>query len=323
VRVNIEMNLSIIIVSWNAKNYLKSCLESIEKQISYETTEIIVVDNNSSDGSADLVRKYFRQVIIIENCKNLGFAKANNIGISACNGKYICLINSDVIVLASCFSKMLEFMNNNSGVGVSGPRTFNVDGTLQRSCFSYPSVWNIFCRALALDSLFPKSKLFGKRLMTFWDHDTVKSVEALNGCFLMVRKEAIDKVGLLDEDFFFYGEDLDWCKRFNDAGWEVVFFPEAMAIHYGGASSSNSPIRFYIEMHRADMQYWKKHRGRFGVIVYVVITFIHHVIRIFGMATVYVMRPRKRIEVKGKIKRSSACIKWFFNYVRGVLFEAF
>lgn len=307
------MLLSIIIVSWNAKEYLFKCLNSLIPEIVSYQSEIIIVDNASTDGSPELVRDCFPNVKLICNERNLGFAKANNIGIRESTGEYVCLVNSDIMILRNCFDSMIGFMDKHPQIGMIGPKTLNPDGTLQPSCFSFPTFWNSLCRALALDSVFPKTEVFGRRLMTFWAHDSIRSVDALNGCFLMVRREALNQVGLLDEGFFVYGEDIDWCKRFRDAEWDVVFFPKAKAIHYGGASSSNAPIRFYLEMHRADMQYWRKHHGQLGEIGFLLITWVHHIVRIVGMGTIYLIRSSKRKQVLPKIKRSVACIYWLFH----------
>ena len=145
---------------------------------------------------------------------------------------------------------MLAYMNEHPEIGMLGPQILDSNGNIQRSCMGFPTLWNTSCRALALDTLFPKSKLFGGYMMTFWPHDSIRDVNVINGCFWMVKREALDEVGLLDERFFIYAEDKDWCKRFWDAGWKVVYFPEAKAIHYGGASSSNAPIKFHIEMQK-------------------------------------------------------------------------
>jgi GT2 family glycosyltransferase len=302
------MQLSIIIVSWNAKRYLRECLNSI-KAFGNVGYEIIVVDNGSNDGSQGMVKDLFPEVKLICNAQNYGFAKANNIGIKESAGRYICLINSDVEVYENCLQRMIEYMDDNIGIGVLGPKTYNADGSLQRSCFEFPRPWNMFCRALALDTMFPKIKIFSGRLMTYWAHDEIKNVEILNGCFLMVRREVIEKVGALDETFFFYGEDMDWCKRIRDAGWHVVFYPKAEIIHYGGASSANSPVRFYVEMFRAELQYWTKHYGRCGNVIIIAIIWLHMLIRIIGMGAVFILRPGKRKDAICNIRRSIACIQ--------------
>lgn len=304
------MLLSIIIVSWNARAYLNKCLISLESELAQLPSEVIVVDNASTDGSEELVRNYYPHVKLFCNSKNLGFAKANNIGIRQSKGEYVALLNSDIEVQAGCFKRMLQFMEKNPRVGMCGPKILNPDGTLQLSCFSLPTAWNMLCRALALDSLFPKSRLFGSRMMTFFPHDTTRGVEMLNGCFLVVRRQALDVVGLLDESFFFYGEDIDWAKRFCEAGWGIVFFHDAQAVHYGGASSANSPIRFYIEMHRADCRYWKKHYGHLGQVCFFAIAWLHHILRIIGAAARYIIMPEQRADSLFKIRRSLACIRW-------------
>jgi hypothetical protein len=303
------MKLSIVIVSWNAKKYLHDCLDSILREAESNELEIIVVDNASSDGSQEMVRYLYPEVKLICNEQNYGFAKANNIGIKKSKGKYVCLINSDVLVRNNCLTKMLSFMDENAGIGALGPKTFNTDGSLQRSCFEFPRPWNMFCRALALDTLFPKIKIFSGRLMTYWEHDEKRSVDILNGCFLMVRRETIEQVGCLDETFFFYGEDMDWCKRIRDAGWDVVFYPNAEITHYGGASSANSPVRFYVEMYRAELQYWNKHYGRYGNAMISAIIWLHMLLRIIGCSTLYIVRPDKRKDAIYHIRRSIACLQ--------------
>jgi hypothetical protein len=308
-----NLELSIIIVNWNGKEYLMECLGSLSEEMLDNNFEIIVVDNASTDGSPGLVQARFPNVKLIRNDNNMGFAKANNIGIRQSGGRYICLINSDIVVLRNCLRYMIDFMNKHTEIGILGPKIYNPDRTLQPSCMGFPTLWNMFCRALALDTFMPKSRLFGRRLMSFWAHDSIRSVEVLNGCFLMVRRDALDKVGLLDENFFFYGEDIDWCKRFRDQGWDVVFLPDVKAIHYGGASSSRASVRFYIELERAALQYWRKHHSPLAQKSFLLITCLHQVLRIIGQSSMYIIYPSKRKEVLPKIKRSVACIQWLMK----------
>lgn len=306
--------VSIIIVNWNAKAHLHNCLKSVYEHGDEVDYEIIVVDNASTDGSVEMVKKAWPNVNLIENSENIGFARANNIGIRQSTGPYVCLVNPDVIVLKDCIRNLIEFMDQNPHVGMTGPRILNPDRTLQASCRRFPSIWNNLCQALALNHLFPKSRFFSGPFMNYWAYNTVRKVDSIGGMFWMVRRQAIDEVGLLDENFFLYGEDIDWCRRFHEAGWDVVFYPEAQAIHIGGASSSNAPIKFYIEMQKADVQYWGKYHGRFGEAAYKMIILLHQTLRMIARALEYCFCPSRRETIRFKLQRSIACIRWILHF---------
>lgn len=308
-----ELDITIIIVSWNTKRITCDCLRSIYQQSKDVGFEVIVVDNNSSDGSPEAVESQFPDVMLIRNRENLGFAKANNIGMKAASGRYLYLINSDVVVLDKCIDTMCEFMDAKQSVGMAGPRILNSDLSLQMSCRHFPTVWNNICQAIGLNKLFPKSSFFSESLMKYWPHDTIQKVDVLSGCFWMIRRQAIETVGLLDEDFFFYGEDIDWCKRFHDAGWSVMFNPGAEAIHLGGASSSNAPIRFYLEMQKADLQYWRKHHGWAGELIYKMIILLRQLMRMSIYAFKCIFSGKKRLAMQYKLKRVFACIGFLFG----------
>jgi GT2 family glycosyltransferase len=304
------VDMSIVIVTWNAKKYAHECLTSLLRQNVDFSVEIIVVDNASSDGTPELVRDEFPQVKLIRNDRNLGFAAANNIGLRETTGDCVCLINSDVVVPDGCLETIFQYMRRNPRIGLLGPQMIGPNGTVQRSTMRFPTVWNSFCFAVALGSVFRHSKLWGGFLMEDFAHDHVRDVEVLNGWFWVTRRQALDQVGLLDERFFIYGEDIDWSYRFHQAGWRVVFYPGASALHYGGASSSNAPIRFYIEMQRANLQYWEKHSNAFGKCGYLVSTMLHHVLRVLGYSVVYSLLRSKRDQAAYKVKRSVASIRW-------------
>jgi len=306
-------HVSVIIVSWNTQQHLLNCLNSIRKSKDY-TEEIIVVDNASTDGSPDVVEEQFPEVTLIRNKENLGFAKANNIGMRASTGRYVCLINSDVVVLDGCIEKLIEFMDKNQTIGIAGPRILNPDRSLQVSCRRFPSVWNNLCQVVGLNRVFPKSRFFSEPLMKYWVHDEIRKVDVLSGCFWMVRRKALEEVGLLDENFFIYGEDIDWCKRFYRAGWDAVFYPGAEAIHFHGASSSNSPIKFNVEMQKADLQYWRKHRGKAGQLAYWMIILVRQLVRIPALFFMYVFHLRNRQIIRFKLKRAFACIRFLFGF---------
>lgn len=304
--------VSIVIVSWNARDYLLQCLESLTPAVCRFPMEIIVADNASSDGSAELVENNFPKVRLIRNPANLGFAKANNLGIAAGAGRYVCLINSDVKVLPDCISRLVDYCEQNPDVGMVGPRIIGGDGKLQRSCRGFPTLWNMLCRALALDSIFPKIKLFTGYSLSYWPQNDTRPVDILTGCFWLVRRETLGQVGLLDETFFMYAEDMDWSKRFWLNGSKLVFVSSAEAIHYGGASSSNSPIRFYIEKQRADLQYWKKHHSRIATALFFLISCLLLLLRTAGYSFALLLRKGARRVYQYKIKRSLACLKWLF-----------
>jgi GT2 family glycosyltransferase len=305
--------VSIVIVSWNARDYLLQCLESLTPAACRYPMEIIVVDNASSDGSAELVENNFPKARLIRNPANLGFAKANNLGIAAGVGRYVCLINSDVKVLPDCISRLVDYCEQNPDVGMVGPRIIGGDGKLQRSCRGFPTLWNMFCRALALNSIFPKIKLFTGYSLSYWPQNDTRAVDILTGCFWLVRRETMGQVGLLDETFFMYAEDMDWSRRFWFDGSKLVFVSSAEAIHYGGASSSNSPIRFYIEKQRADLQYWKKHHSRIATMLFFLISCLHMSLRIVVYSVMFMFDKSQRQSSRNKLRRSIACLRWMFT----------
>ncbi len=305
-------SLSIVIVSWNAKKFVDECLESLRAFGSKPNVEIFVVDNASTDGTPELVRNSYPEVKLIENPDNVGFARANNIAIRQSTGRFVALINSDVRVLDGCLEKMVSFMESHPKVGVSGPRMIGPSGVSARSYMSAPTLWRCFCRALALDVAFPNSTVLGSYTMPYFKRDQTADVDILNGWFWMTRREALDQVGLLDETFFMYGEDIDWCKRFRDAGWGVVYFPEAESIHYGGASSARAPVRFYIEMQRANLQYWKKHFSRLSQFAFVGIVLLHETLRLSVNGPLLAVKST-RVDAKYKVARSIACLRWIMG----------
>jgi len=305
--------LSIIIVNWNTKEILLQCLQSLIDTTHGLFIEIIVVDNGSTDGSVAAVKLRFPQVKIICNDQNLGFAKANNIGIKRSKGHYVCLINSDIVVLDDTLHQMRAYMNEHPSIGILAPKLLNQDLTPQLSCKRFPTLWNNFCVAIGLYKIFPNIKLFAGEHIKLASH-IIQLVDVASGAFWMVRREGLQEVGLLDDNFFFYGEDIDWCKRFWQAKWQVVYFPQARAIHYNGRSSAAAPTKYYIEFRRARLKYWKKHHNRFSQICYLAILFLHQIIRIVGEIILYTIKPSERKNFLVKIKRNLECIRWLFHF---------
>lgn len=308
------IDLSVIIVSWNAKTYLLDCLRSIFLETISHEIEVIVVDNSSTDGSSKEVKINFPNVKLIQNNNNMGFAMANNIGIKHSSGRYICLVNSDIKILDRCLDRMCDYMDENRSVGMLGPKILNKDMTQQKSCRQFPTLWNNFCPAVGLDKIFPNLNFFsGEQILI--SGGNVHKVDVLSGCLMMVRRNALDEVGLLDEIFFIYSEDVDWCKRFWDMNWKVIFYPYAKAIHYGEGSATNEPVRFSVEQEKAKLQYWRKHHNLLKVNSLILIVFFHQTIRIVIRAFPFFCMPSQRQEIYSKIRQGISCIRLLFGKV--------
>jgi GT2 family glycosyltransferase len=315
-------SISVIIVSWNARSYLRDCLISVRQTGASCVQEVIVVDNASKDGSPEMVEEEFPEVDLIRAGGNLGFARANNLAMKRAKGSIYALVNSDVIIHPGCLERLAAFLEQHHRVGLVGPRVIGGDGNLQRTCHRIPTVWNTVCRVLAIDRVLPRWGLFSGFEMPHRYHDKCGEVEVLSGCFWVARKEAVDEVGGLDERFFFYGEDIDWCKRFWDTGWKLMFVPEAMATHFGGASSSNAPLRFSIEIHRANLKYWQKHHGIVGQGTYYLLATVHHGLRLVARMLKKISGLGDSPESKHKLKEDAVCLRWLllgreFNELAG------
>ena len=306
-------DVSIVIASWNTQRHLLDCLRSVAADAGTVAIETIVVDNASSDGSADAVERTFSGATLIRNRENLGFARANNIGIGHASGRYVCLMNSDVVVRPGAFGALVRFMDARPTVGLVGPRVLNPDGGLQPSCRRFPGFASSLNLALAVHRLLPNSPRFSAETMTYWPHDAERSVDAVSGCFCVARREAVSEVGLLDETFFLYNEDIDWCMRFRAAGWDVRFCPDAEAIHFGAASSSAAPQRFAVEKQRARLRLYRKHYSRAAVAYFFALDFVYHVVRVVPRLVVYAARPSRRRALTTRIGEHIACLRWMLH----------
>jgi GT2 family glycosyltransferase len=303
------MDISVVILSWNDASFLKECLESLEDPNRTYSLEVIVVDNGSTDGTPEMVEERFPHVKVIRNGRNLGFPMGNNVGIEACCGKYVCLLNSDIKVLGQCLQTLLGYMDQHPDIGMVGPRILNRDGTHQSSCRRFPSLWNNFCSATGLASLSENSRLFSGEHMIFFKGDHLMDVDVLVGCFWMVRREAINKFGLLDEGFFMYAEDIDWCKRCWNAGWRVVFYPEAESIHYrGGSSTKKNPVWLAVTQQRSVLRYWKKHHGAAGRLGMSCLILIHKMIRWGAALMSCILKPSARKSGRERMQIAHACL---------------
>lgn len=307
------MDLSIIIVSWNAKAYLEECLQSLLDTPPLRCMEIIVVDNASTDGSPEMVESNYPQVKLIRSGENLGFARANNLAVRESRGKYISLVNSDVKVLPGCLDRLADYLDQNPAVGNAGPRVLNPDLTMQSTCRRFPGIWNNLCTATGLATAFRKNRFFSGEHMFFFPHDRVLEVDVLVGCFWMMRREAVNQVGLLDESFFMYGEDVDWCRRCWKTGWKVMFVPTGVAIHHRGGSSASQPVSLAVTQQTSIFHYWWKHHGSLGVLAIQSIFLLRYGFRyLFGVAS-RLFRKSQDVESTVRMSVSSACLRALFS----------
>ncbi|MBV9121624.1 MAG: glycosyltransferase family 2 protein [Chloroflexi bacterium] len=254
--------LSVIIVNYNVRELLRACLVSLRE--GSERAEIIVVDNRSNDGSAEMVESDFPEVRLIVSPQNDGFAAGNNRGIRAASGSdYVMLLNPDTVVGRDSLRDLVAFMDAHPEAGVVGPKLVKGDGTLDLACRrSFPDPRIAFYHAFGLDRLFPKSPEFARYNLTFLDENVLAEVDCVVGAAMLVRREAVERAGLLDESFYMYGEDLDWAYRLSQAGWKVFYNPAVVIVHYKGQSSKQRKVRSILAFYDAMVIFHRKHYAR-------------------------------------------------------------
>lgn len=273
------MELSVIIVNYNVKHFLEQCLHSVQKAAENISCEIFVVDNNSVDGSAQLIHEKFPHIHFIENKKNVGFSRANNQAIRMAKGKYILLLNPDTVVEENTFQKIIRFMNEHPKAGGLGVKMIDGKGNfLPESKRGLPTPWVAFYKIFGISRLFPKSKKFGKYHLSYLDKNKIHEVEILAGAFMLLRKSVLDKTGLLDETFFMYGEDIDLSYRVLQSGYKNYYFPETTIIHYKGESTKKGSLNYVKVFYNAMIIFAQKHfssgrAGLFSILIHFAIYF--------------------------------------------------
>ncbi len=257
-------DLSICIISYNARQYLRDCLLSIQADATRRSVEIIVTDNGSTDGSVEMLQAEFPQVQVIRNPGNLGYTVPMNQALRRGQGRSLMQLNPDTLVQLGMLDTLLDYMEAHPQVGILTPKVLNRDGTLQYQCRrSAARPWDAFAYMLHLDRLFPGDKRFGGYLMTYMDENTTHPAEAVSGSCMLIRREVVEQVGYLDEAIFAYQEDTEFCFRARQAGWQIIYLPTARIIHYGGqGGSKNQPYRGVIAWHRSYIYYYRKHLAK-------------------------------------------------------------
>lgn len=258
------MKLSAIIVSYNTRQMTLECLRALEADLAGIPSEIWVVDNGSTDGSAEAIRRELPSIRLVENNENVGFGAANNIAMRQAGGSYFLLLNSDAFPLPGAIGTLIEYLENHPCAAIAGPRLLNGDGSLQISCFKFPSPLRAWLENLWISAAFPRHGFLGD--YRFWRHDSERNVEFLIGACMVVRREVFEQTGGFDERFFLYSEETDWQRRIRNLGWEIVFTPAAQAKHLGGASGAGDKKninRFFME---SLDRYELKHHGTLGLV---------------------------------------------------------
>ncbi|MBK7455222.1 MAG: glycosyltransferase family 2 protein [Anaerolineales bacterium] len=270
-----NIDVSICIVTYHARDFLRDCLRSIYGTVSPVSFEIIVVDNHSADGTVEMLRDEFPTVRLLVNAGNIGYTRPNNQAMRISQGRYILLINPDTLVEQNTIAELAGFLDTHPEAGIAGPKVLNRDGTLQKQCRrSEARPWDAFCYFSGLSSLFPHDKRFAGYLMTYLSENFTHEAQAVSGSCMLIRREVIEQIGYQDEDFFAYQEDTDFCRRARLAGWKIYYNPAAQIIHFAGEGGSGvQPYRSIVEWHRSYYLYYRKHFAKdywfiFNVIYY-------------------------------------------------------
>ncbi len=261
------MKLSIVIVNWNTRAFVLACLDSLVEELARfgpGQAEVIVVDNASSDGSAEAIARRFPDVHLICNEGNVGFAAANNQGIRASTGQYVLLLNPDTEIRRGALMALVYFMDARPEAGAVGPRLLNEDGTLQISCQPRPTLFREWWRLFHADNVWPLSSYPPAR----WESGEVVEVDVIKGACLLLRRAALDEAGSLNEQYFMYTEEVDLCHRVQAAGWRLFWVPTAEVVHYGGQSTRQVAREMFLELYRSKLLYFRIHKGRAGAVLY-------------------------------------------------------
>lgn len=302
----IPPEVSVIIVNWNTRDLLRNCILSIIAQTNV-AHDIIIVDNASRDGSADMVRTEFPGITLIANTENGGFAAANNQGLRIARGRTVLLLNPDTVILDGAIDKMLGWLDRHPGVGCVGCQVLEGPGVIQRTCFADPTLLNFVMVELGLMRLARWVPFFGRSWYTDWDRKSERKVDVVSGMFMLVPRTVMDHVGLLDDAFFVYGEESDWCRRIRKAGYTCVFSPEAQIIHLDGGSKSTSQIRsrMYVQMHKSHLIYTRKHSSALGYAAIRSIYMVTSALRLGVFSALRLVRSDENAKARVRLARAS------------------
>ncbi len=305
--------VSVVVVNWNTHELVLRCLSSVLRETSdleARGVEVIVVDNASTDDSVAAIRKELgTRVTLIENSWNEGFARACNTGLRRARGRFVLFLNPDSELLAESPTILLGYMESDPDVGITGPRLVGPDGQTQESCSPLPTLGREAWRLLHLDLVWKKSVY----PVAAWGHREPRQVEAVQGACMLVRRDLLDQIGAFDEGFFVYSEEIDLCRRAVDAGWRIVWVPEARVLHLGGQSTRLVARRMFIELYRNKLLYFRKHYGFGGALVYKIVLLLASLLRLLVPPLIMPWSRRRRKELVQIVFNYSALVRQLPN----------
>jgi GT2 family glycosyltransferase len=308
-------DLSISIVNWNTRDHLENCLDSIYRNAGNISFEVIVIDNNSCDGSVQMVKRRFPDAKLIDNKQNLGFGAANNQGIRMSNGRHVLILNPDTIVLPGCLESLLGFLERHADVGAVGPKILGPTGLVLLSAMrNVPTLLTEVFELTRLNRKFLRNRIIGRYYMSYSDPDVARQVPLLSGCCLMIRRSVLDEIGLFDEAFFIFGEDMDLCYRFDKAGWRCWYVPSAGIIHFGGESTKQISTRRILYSQQAKYMFFAKHFGRVKAVEYRLVSLVTVLCIYLGCAAIYPLASREnRVKLRNIVSENHALLEWVLS----------
>lgn len=304
------MNVSILIVNYNTKDLLKQLLISIRENVRKVSFEVIVVDNNSNDGSCELIKNRFSDVNLIINESNVGFSKANNQAAKLAKGKYLLFLNSDTIICENALERMVAFLEKEESTAVVGCKLLNKDNSLQRSCGIFPNLQTEFYFRTFLNRVFPTSKIFGSFKLGSWDYSSISQVDWVSGACLMIRKKIFDEIGGFDEQLYMYYEDADLCLRVKKLGLKIYFIPDAYLYHlYGGSWHSNREIPI-VNSCISSIYFFRKHHKKWKIHILKILILFETFICYFIVTPFLIIKGEKYTGIESRLRGYSACLKY-------------
>lgn len=313
------MELSVIIVNWKVKNLLRDCLKSIFSDTSHKKFEVIVVDNDSKDGSVEMIKSEFPQVRLIENRENVGFGRACNQGIKRSCGNYLFILNPDTLVKANTLQNIIDFMESNPKAGIGGCYVYYPDGKPQSSFYKFPTPLSYFSRMFSLFRIFPKIRLTQKFFWEYADNNIAGPVDRVLGGAMVLRKETVEQIGSFDEAYFMYAEELDLCYRARQKGWEVSTIPNTEIIHYHQQSSLQNIRKTTFHKFKSDFIFFKKFYPAYKIIIFRIMQFCGIFFRLLTWLGIYLFNPPRKTLAKEKLSGYVKLLFSNFDYSKSIL----